>query len=80
QALQRIAELEAELASRVTKKEEAEAKTWAIQERKGKARWQTITRPLYVPSGIRRSGALPIKFGSELAAHTGRGKSLGLFR
>ncbi|HCL3745997.1 TPA: hypothetical protein N2B07_005871 [Pseudomonas aeruginosa] len=54
QALQRIAELEAELASRVTKKEEAEAKTWAIQERKGKARWQTISKGLTRKAGERQ--------------------------
>ncbi|HCF4682007.1 TPA: hypothetical protein NIF36_006258, partial [Pseudomonas aeruginosa] len=44
QAQARIAELEAELASRVTENDKAEAKTWAIQERKGKARWQTISK------------------------------------
>ncbi|WP_446937205.1 hypothetical protein [Pseudomonas aeruginosa] len=46
QAQARIAELEAELASRVTENDKAEAKTWAIQERKGKARWQTISKGL----------------------------------
>ncbi|WP_354619651.1 hypothetical protein [Pseudomonas aeruginosa] len=54
QAQARIAELEAELASRVTKKEEAEAKTWAIQERKGKARWQTISKGLTRKAGERQ--------------------------
>ncbi|EOZ3002763.1 TPA: hypothetical protein ACGJTL_006416 [Pseudomonas aeruginosa] len=54
QAQARIAELEAELASRVTKKEEAEAKTWTIQERKGKARWQTISKGLTRKAGERQ--------------------------
>ncbi|MEX6732598.1 hypothetical protein AB2C47_33040 [Pseudomonas aeruginosa] len=53
-ALQRIAELEAELALRITKNEEAEAKTWAIQERKGKARWQTISKGLTRKAGERQ--------------------------
>ncbi|HIE2325905.1 TPA: hypothetical protein ACXK44_006160 [Pseudomonas aeruginosa] len=47
-------ELKKELAQRVTKKEEAEAKTWAIQERKGKARWQTISKGLTRKAGERQ--------------------------
>ncbi|MFF6751922.1 hypothetical protein, partial [Pseudomonas aeruginosa] len=54
QALQRIAELEAQLASRITEKKEPEAKTWAIQERKGKARWQTISKGLTRKAGERQ--------------------------
>lgn len=54
QAQARIAELEAELASRVTKKEELEAKTWAIQERKGRGRWQTISTGLTRKAGERQ--------------------------
>ncbi|MBX6589585.1 hypothetical protein ISF05_30935 [Pseudomonas aeruginosa] len=54
QAQARIAELETELASRITEKEEPEAKTWAIQERKGKARWQTISKGLTRKAGERQ--------------------------
>ncbi|MFO1749275.1 hypothetical protein QOT40_28855 [Pseudomonas aeruginosa] len=54
QAHKRIAELEAELASLVTENDEAEAKTWAIQERKGKARWQTISKGLTRKAGERQ--------------------------
>ncbi|MDP5672250.1 hypothetical protein [Pseudomonas aeruginosa] len=54
QAQARIAELEAELASRITEKEEPEAKTWAIQERKGRARWQTISTGLTRKAGERQ--------------------------
>ncbi|EMJ4121531.1 hypothetical protein NPI31_003284 [Pseudomonas aeruginosa] len=54
QAQARIAELEAELALRITKNEETEAKTWAIQERKGKARWQTISKGLTRKAGERQ--------------------------
>ncbi|HBO1819037.1 TPA: hypothetical protein NID86_006787 [Pseudomonas aeruginosa] len=54
QARARIAELEAELASRVTEKEEPEAKKWAIQERKGKSRWQTISKGLTRKAGERQ--------------------------
>lgn len=46
QALQRITELEAELASRVTKKEEAEAKTWTLQGRSGSGKWQNLAAGL----------------------------------
>ncbi|EPJ9722356.1 hypothetical protein L4Q67_024070 [Pseudomonas aeruginosa] len=54
QAQARIAELEAKLASRVTENDKAEAKTWAIQERKGKARWQTISKGLTRKAGERQ--------------------------
>ncbi|EQB8422196.1 hypothetical protein ACYUS5_006370 [Pseudomonas aeruginosa] len=54
QAQARIAELEAELTSRITKNGETEAKTWAIQERKGKARWQTISKGLTRKAGERQ--------------------------
>ncbi|HBO1167732.1 TPA: hypothetical protein ACGJ44_005095 [Pseudomonas aeruginosa] len=54
QAHKRIAELEAELASLVTENDETEAKTWAIQERKGKARWQTISKGLTRKAGERQ--------------------------
>ncbi|ELO0903445.1 hypothetical protein MWX38_15685 [Pseudomonas aeruginosa] len=46
QALQRITELEAELASRVTKKEEAEAKAWTLQGRSGSGKWQNLAAGL----------------------------------
>ncbi|EJH4820463.1 hypothetical protein ACWDYW_003601 [Pseudomonas aeruginosa] len=45
QALQRIAELEAELASRVTKNEETEAKTWRVEFLPaGKRKWIEATK------------------------------------
>lgn len=46
QALQRIAELEAELASRVTEKKEPEAKTWTLQGRSGSGKWQNLAAGL----------------------------------
>ncbi|EPM9934326.1 hypothetical protein JQX01_29380 [Pseudomonas sp. AF1] len=46
QARARIAELEAELASRVTENDEPEAKTWTLQGRSGSGKWQNLAAGL----------------------------------